>query len=136
MTHNDVTGALRLTVGKDYNSKQISSFYTRLLRDEVIAEWRRGPGWGDAHALHVYCHVSGQERWLAPPILRNYIFRRELPLVGGLPAGSVKKAWVGVGWRWVRWHAWPGVSQPCCYCCGTGCREGPAATARGLVCTQ
>jgi hypothetical protein len=80
LTHNDITGALKLTVGPDYNQAQISGFYTRLLRDEVIAEWRFGP---QGPALHVYCHVSGEERWLAPPLLRNYIFRRELPLVGG-----------------------------------------------------
>lgn len=29
----------------------------------------------------MYCHVSGEERWLAPPLLRNYIFQREMPLV-------------------------------------------------------
>lgn len=77
LTHNDITGALKLTVGSEYNYKQISSFYTRLLRDEVIAEWKFNPN----PSLHIYCHVSGEERWLAPPMLRNYIFRREIPLV-------------------------------------------------------
>jgi magnesium dechelatase len=56
---------------------QISGFYTKLLRDEVVAEWRHG----HTPSLHIYCHVSGEEKWLAPPQLRNYIFRRELPLV-------------------------------------------------------
>ena len=86
LTHNDITGSLSLTIGSDYNRQQISGFYTRLLRDEVIAEWK-----GDARsgfALHVYCHVSGEERWLAPPLLRNYIFRREMPLVSGVACGS------------------------------------------------
>ncbi|GFR46473.1 hypothetical protein Agub_g8050 [Astrephomene gubernaculifera] len=79
LTHNDITGSLRLTIGSDYNEKQISGFYTRLLRDEIVAEWVNIGSSG--FALHVYCHVSGEERWLAPPLLRNYIFRRELPLV-------------------------------------------------------
>jgi hypothetical protein len=45
----------------------------------VLAEWRFESG-GQA-SLHVHCHVSGEERWLAPPALRNYIFQREMPLV-------------------------------------------------------
>ncbi|KAG2452600.1 hypothetical protein HYH02_002837 [Chlamydomonas schloesseri] len=79
LTHNDITGSLCLTIGAEYNQQQISGFYTRLLRDEVIAEWVAVGASG--YALHVYCHVSGEERWLAPPLLRNYIFRREMPLV-------------------------------------------------------
>lgn len=54
-----------------------AGWYIRLLRDEVLAEWR----WDGAPTLHVHCHVSGQERWLAPPELRNYIFKREMALV-------------------------------------------------------
>ena len=87
LTHNDVTGQLWLTVGVEYNRAQISGFYTRLLRDEVIAEWQSssdeagGEGADEASSLHLYCHVSGEEKWLAPPMLRNYIFRREIPLV-------------------------------------------------------
>lgn len=79
LTHNDITGALSLTVDTDYNYRQISGFYTKLLRDEVIAEWRFDT---PDPSLHVYCYVSGTERWLAPAPLRNYIFRREIPLVG------------------------------------------------------
>jgi hypothetical protein len=79
LTHNDITGNLRLSIGPDFNEEQISGFYTRLLRDEVVAEWVQIGASG--YALHVYCHVSGEEKWLAPPLLRNYIFRREMPLV-------------------------------------------------------
>lgn len=79
LTHNDLTGELWLTVGAEYNAAQVSGFYTRLLRDEVVAEWRCDEEQNPQ--LHVYCHVSGEERWLAPPVLRNYIFRREMPLV-------------------------------------------------------
>lgn len=91
LTHNDLTGALHLTVDTEYNYGQISGFYTRLLRDEVTAEWQFGPPSGPS--LHLYCHVSGSEPWLAPPALRNYIFRREIPLVrggAGLAAASAR----------------------------------------------
>jgi len=56
LTHSDATGDLFLTIGAEYDQKQISGFYTRLMRDEVLAEIMndgRGP------SLHVYCHVSG-----------------------------------------------------------------------------
>jgi hypothetical protein len=91
LTHNDITGSLCLTIGADYNQQQISGFYTRLLRDEVIAEWVAVGASG--YALHVYCHVSGEERWLAPPLLRNYIFRREMPLVSSLCACAQRQGW-------------------------------------------
>ena len=54
-----------------------TGWYVRLLRDEVLAEWQLD---GPSPTLHVHCHVSGQERWLAPPHLRNYIFKREMAL--------------------------------------------------------
>lgn len=79
LTHNDMTGSLLLTVGRTYCAPQLSGWYIRLLRDEVLAEWAiRECG---SPQLHLFCHVSGQERWLAPPQLRNYIFKREMPLV-------------------------------------------------------
>jgi hypothetical protein len=115
LTHNDITGALQLSVGSDYNQRQVQGFYTRILRDEITAEWMFGrqqqqassssssssveaassalePAAAAAAAassssssapaeLHIYCHVSGDERWLAPPQLRNFIFRREMTLV-------------------------------------------------------
>lgn len=84
---------------------QVSGWYTRMLRDEVLAEWLLPrPGSAAAAAeLHIHVHVSGRELWLAPPSLRcdrrldrivlsgrrlephptcrNYIFRREMSLV-------------------------------------------------------
>ena len=78
LTHNDLTGQLLLTIGHQYNKKQLSGWYNRLLRDEILAYWQFGT---DKPVLHIECHVSGQETWLAPPILRDYIFRREMPLV-------------------------------------------------------
>lgn len=78
LTHNDLTGQLLLTIGQQYNAAQLSGWYNRLLRDEILAYWQFDNG---QPVLHIECHVSGEETWLAPPILRDYIFRREMPLV-------------------------------------------------------
>ena len=71
-----------------------------MIRDEVLAEWRReveedqgekvdaekessddDDESNSGHSLHVFCHVSGDARWLAPPRLRSRIFQREMALV-------------------------------------------------------
>ena len=57
-------------------------------RDEVLAEWCLGSD--GSVKLHVYCHVSGEERWLAPPALRNYIFQREMPLVRAVMLSALR----------------------------------------------
>jgi hypothetical protein len=77
LTHSDRTGELFLSVGNEYISKQISKFYTRLMRDEVLAELIDGNGKTE---FRVHCHVSGglvigTAKW------RNTIFHDELPLV-------------------------------------------------------
>ncbi len=77
LTHSDLTGDLFLTVGPVYDEAQIGGWYTRLMRDEVLAEWRHDPA---GPALHVYCHLSGG-LVLGPVALRYQIFQRELPLV-------------------------------------------------------
>lgn len=56
LTHSDRTGDLFLTIGREYDRKQISGLYTRLMRDEVLAELRQEE---KDYCLHVYCHVSG-----------------------------------------------------------------------------
>ena len=56
LTHSDVTGDLFLTIGAEYNKGQIAGLYTRLMRDEVLAEMIHD---GDQMVLHVYVHVSG-----------------------------------------------------------------------------
>lgn len=76
LTHSDSTGDLFLTVGPQYDQRQISGWYTRLMRDEVLAEWQSE----DKLELHVHCHVSGglvfgTAGW------RASIFRRHLPMV-------------------------------------------------------
>lgn len=57
LTHSDTTGELFLTIGPTVDRRQVSGWYTRLMRDEVLAEWTAG---ADIEtALHVHCHVSG-----------------------------------------------------------------------------
>jgi hypothetical protein len=56
LTHSDAKGDLFLSIGAEYDQKQISGFYTRLMRDEVLAELISD---GQKPSLHVYCHVSG-----------------------------------------------------------------------------
>jgi hypothetical protein len=56
LTHSDRTGELFLYIGPDYNKDQISGWYTRLMRDEVLAEWKQDK---ESYSLHVYLHVSG-----------------------------------------------------------------------------
>jgi len=77
LTHSDSTGDLFLTIGAEYDYNQISSFYTKLMRDEVLAEWKRK---NNHYELHLYLHVSGGFifGWAA---LRDRIFRTHLPLV-------------------------------------------------------
>lgn len=38
LTHSDSTGEIYLTVAHDYDLKQISGWYTRIMRDEILAE--------------------------------------------------------------------------------------------------
>lgn len=76
LTHSDRTGELFLTIGDDYDSAQISGWYTRLMRDEVLAEWQDGT----KSTFHVYCHVSGgvilgSARW------RYDILNSHMPMV-------------------------------------------------------
>ncbi len=77
LTHSDRTGDLYLAIGSDYDTKRISHWYTRLMRDEVLAEWETRQG---EAALTVHCHVSGG-LVIGWPGLRDRIFRHELPLV-------------------------------------------------------
>jgi hypothetical protein len=41
-THSNSPGDLLLTFAPEVDWKQISGWYTRLMRDEVVAEWREG----------------------------------------------------------------------------------------------
>ena len=77
LTHSDATGDLYLTIGAGYDRAQIAGLYTRLMRDEVLAEWHDEAA---SPILHVYCHVSGGLAF-GPAGWRYAIFRHELPLV-------------------------------------------------------
>ena len=77
LTHSDITGQLFLSIGNQYDTKQISGLYTRLMRDEVLAEFAREE---EGLVFRVYCHISGgfvfgTAKW------RYNIFHSELPLV-------------------------------------------------------
>jgi len=77
LTHSDITGEVFLSIGNQYDTKQISKLYTRLMRDEVLAEFASEE---DSLVLRAYCHVSGgfvfgTAKW------RYNIFHSELPLV-------------------------------------------------------
>ena len=63
LTHNDLTGALRLSIGAQFNARQVRNLYTRVLRDEIVSEWRFGGGaapWGGA------CEARHPPRSTAP----------------------------------------------------------------------
>ena len=77
LTHSDSTGELFLSIGSDYDIQQISGLYTKLMRDEVLAELVNE---GENPVFKIYCHVSGgiifgTAKW------RYKIFQAELPLV-------------------------------------------------------
>ncbi len=76
LTHSDITGQLFLSIGNEHDTRQIAKLYTKLMRDEILAELVEE----DSLVLRVYCHVSGgfvigTAKW------RYNIFQSELPLV-------------------------------------------------------
>ena len=77
LTHSDFSGDLFLSIGLEFDKQAISGFYTRLMRDEILAEWLKQE---ESFSLHVYCHVSGGII-LGTVGWRHSIFKRELPLV-------------------------------------------------------
>jgi len=77
LTHSDFTGDLFLNINKCYDKEEISDFYTKLMRDEVLAEWKKHD---NEFELHVYLHVSGGFAF-GGAWLRNKIFRHHLPHV-------------------------------------------------------
>lgn len=77
LTHSDMTGDLFLTIDTDYDKKQVSGFYTRLMRDEVFAEIQNGEG---NYEFGVYCHISGGFVF-GTAGMRFRIFQKEMPLV-------------------------------------------------------
>jgi hypothetical protein len=76
LTHSDFTGDLFLSIGDEFNREQTKGIYTRLMRDEVLAETSLTEG---KPVVKVYCHVSGGICFGSAEF-RNAIFKTELPL--------------------------------------------------------
>ncbi len=76
LTHSDLTGELFLTIAREVDNDQISGWYTRFMRDEVVANWETD----ETPELHVHCHVSGGFV-LGSASWRESIFRQHLPMV-------------------------------------------------------
>ena len=77
LTHSDRTGDLFLTISDCHDEKQISDWYTKFMRDEVLGEWKII---GEKKELHLYFHISGGIifGWAK---LRDKIIRSHLRLV-------------------------------------------------------
>lgn len=75
LTHSDLTGVLFLTIANEFNHRQLKGWQTRIMRDEVLAEWLKKE---KIYSLHLYCQISGGIGSLK---FRDQIFRQELPLV-------------------------------------------------------
>lgn len=71
LTHNDMTADLYLTIGATYAYDKITA-----MRDEVLGEWITIK---DKYIFYVYLYVNG-DYGSEVASMRNYIFRRELPL--------------------------------------------------------
>ena len=65
-----------MSVAPDFNGGQTAVWITRVLRDEVLAEWKED-------GLHVHCFVSVENHWWLDwaSALRSTVFRQKLPLV-------------------------------------------------------
>ncbi len=70
LTHSDITAELFLTIALEYAWEK-----TNRTRDEVLAEWCLS---GEGYSLYGYVEVDGESD--ANTVVRNRIFRRELPL--------------------------------------------------------
>eukprot|EP01024_Parvocaulis_polyphysoides_P004144 TRINITY_DN110538_c0_g1_i1.p1 TRINITY_DN110538_c0_g1~~TRINITY_DN110538_c0_g1_i1.p1 ORF type:complete len:250 (+),score=17.31 TRINITY_DN110538_c0_g1_i1:55-804(+) len=91
LTHNDLNGDLYLSIGNRYNLEQLSGPWQQILRDEVLAWWEFMPAFSQLEnhqtkvkkrpILHVECHVSGEQSWPLPLLVRDYVFQQEIPLV-------------------------------------------------------
>ena len=56
LTHSDRTGDLFLTISSEFDFEQISHWYIKLMRDEVLGEWKSV---GNKFQLHLNFHISG-----------------------------------------------------------------------------
>ncbi len=121
LTHSDATGNMFLIIGPEYDNDSISGWYTRLMRDEVLAEWIWSRS--DWAELHVYCHVSGgfifgSAKW------RTEILLQHMPLAlqaicSGDRALLQEASWVSKAPLWVHFLSdqskWDRISQYGCF---------------------
>lgn len=65
-----------MSVAPDFNGGQTAVWITKVLRDEVLGEWRED-------GLHVHCFVQVEGHWWLDWAkgLRSLVFRQKLPLV-------------------------------------------------------
>lgn len=75
-THSDITGGYFLSIGPDYDYGKFSGLYSRIMRDEVLGEWRN-PG---QVRLDIYCLVSGGIA-IGPARWRKSIFEKYMNTV-------------------------------------------------------
>jgi hypothetical protein len=54
LTHSDITGDLFLSIDTDYDKRALSNWYTKFMRDEVLAEWQEK--W-DGKYIMIFCNV-------------------------------------------------------------------------------
>lgn len=71
LTHSDITAELFLTIGIKYAYDKIN-----VMRDEVLGKWIK---YKDRYFYYVFLYVDSQFS-TEVTAMRNYIFRRELPL--------------------------------------------------------
>lgn len=69
LTHSDQTAELFLAIGPDFAYDRITD-----MRDEVLGEWVEGH---DQYYYYVYLMIDREKSTAA---IRNYVFRKELPL--------------------------------------------------------
>ena len=77
LTHSDRTGDMFLTIARNFDEQQISHWYIRFMRDEVLGEWKSK---NKIKELHLFFHISGGLifGWAR---LRDKIIRSHLKLV-------------------------------------------------------
>ena len=60
LTHSDTTGDLFLTISREYDEKQISGWYTKFMRDEVLGERKQKL----VNMNYIYIFISVEDLFL------------------------------------------------------------------------
>jgi hypothetical protein len=78
LTHSDRSGDLYLTIGAEYDRAALRAFQTRIMRDEVLAEWVEG---GSGLELAVHCVAQGGLPIFGSAGMRCDVFRHYKDMV-------------------------------------------------------